>query len=126
MKIRTGRMAEELKKEIMEIIQNHLKDPRVDGLVSVTEVQVSNDLSYAKVYVTKYGSAWAQSEALKGLNASKGFIRKELSKRFKTRTVPELSFVADESLQYGAKIEAILQEIKNDAPESFEEESHEQ
>ena len=58
MKIRTGRMAEELKKEIMEIIQNHLKDPRVDGLVSVTEVQVSNDLSYAKVYVTKYGSAW--------------------------------------------------------------------
>ena len=63
MKIRTGRMAEELKKEIMEIIQNHLKDPRVDGLVSVTEVQVSNDLSYAKVYVTKYGSAWAQSEA---------------------------------------------------------------
>ena len=126
MKIRTGRMAEELKKEIMEIIQNHLKDPRVDGLVSVTEVQVSNDLSYAKVYVTKYGSAWAQSEALKGLNDSKGFIRKELSKRFKTRTVPELSFVADESLQYGAKIEAILQEIKNDAPESLEEESHEQ
>ena len=126
MKIRTGRMAEELKKEIMEIIQNHLKDPRVDGLVSVTEVQVSNDLSYSKVYVTKYGSAWAQSEALKGLNDSKGFIRKELSKRFKTRTVPELSFVADESLQYGAKIEAILQEIKNDAPESFEEESHEQ
>lgn len=126
MKIRTGRMAEELKKEIMEIIQNHLKDPRVDGLVSVTEVQVSNDLSYAKVYVTKYGSAWAQNEALKGLNDSKGFIRKELSKRFKTRTVPELSFVADESLQYGAKIEAILQEIKNDAPESFEEESHEQ
>ena len=126
MKIRTGRMAEELKKEIMEIIQNHLKDPRVDGLVSVTEVQVSNDLSYAKVYVTKYGSAWAQSEALKGLNDSKGFIRKELSKRFKTRTVPELSFVADESLQYGAKILAFLQEIKNDAPESFEEESHEQ
>lgn len=126
MKIRTGRMAEELKKEIMEIIQNHLKDPRVDGLVSVTEVQVSNDLSYAKVYVTKYGSAWAQNEALQGLNDSKGFIRRELSKRFKTRTVPELSFVADESLQYGAKIEAILQEIKNDAPESFEEESHEQ
>lgn len=126
MKIRTGRMAEELKKEIMEIIQNHLKDPRVDGLVSVTEVQVSNDLSYAKVYVTKYGSAWAQNEALQGLNDSKGFIRRELSKRFKTRTVPELSFVADESLQYGAKIEAILQEIKKDAPESFEEESHEQ
>ena len=126
MKIRTGRMAEELKKEIMEIIQNHLKDPRVDGLVSVTVGLVSNDLSYATVYVTKYGSAWAQSEELKGLNDSKGFIRKELSKRFKTRTVPELSFVADESLQYGAKIEAILQEIKNDAPESFEEESHEQ
>ena len=126
MKIRTGRMAEELKKEIMEIIQNHLKDPRVDGLVSVTEVQVSNDLSYAKVYVTKYGSAWAQNEALKGLNDSKGFIRRELSKRFKTRTVPELSFVLDESLQYGAKIEAILQEIKNEAPESFEGENHEQ
>lgn len=121
---RSGRMAEELRKEIMEIIQNHLKDPRVDGLVSVTEVQVSQDLSYAKVYVSKYGSAWAQGEALKGLNDSKGYIRKELSKRFKTRTVPELNFVLDESLQYGAKIEAILQEIKNDAP-AKEDESHE-
>lgn len=121
---RSGRMAEELRKEIMEIIQNHLKDPRVDGLVSVTEVQVSQDLSYAKVYVSKYGSAWAQGEALKGLNDSKGYIRKELSKRFKTRTVPELNFVLDESLQYGAKIEAILQEIKNDAAVQ-EDESHE-
>lgn len=121
---RSGRMAEELRKEIMEIIQNHLKDPRVDGLVSVTEVQVSQDLSYAKVYVSKYGSAWAQGEALKGLNDSKGYIRKELSKRFKTRTVPELNFVLDESLQYGAKIEAILQEIKNDIPIQ-ENENHE-
>lgn len=121
---RSGRMAEELRKEIMEIIQNHLKDPRVDGLVSVTEVQVSQDLSYAKVYVSKYGSAWAQGEALKGLNDSKGYIRKELSKRFKTRTVPELNFVLDESLQYGAKIEAILQEIKNDAA-AQEDKSHE-
>lgn len=58
------------------------------------------------------------------MNDSKGYIRKELSKRFKTRTVPELNFVLDESLQYGAKIEAILQEIKNDAA-AQEDKSHE-
>ena len=121
MKIRTNRMAEELKKEIIMIIRSDVKDPRVDGLVSVTAVEVTNDLKYAKVYVSKYGSDWARKEALAGLEASRGFIRSELSKRFKTRTVPELTFVLDESLEYGAKIEAILHDIQIDAEKQVKE-----
>ena len=114
MKIRTNRMAEELKKEIVSIIRTEVKDPRVDGVISVTTVEVTGDLKHAKVYISKYGTEWARKEALAGLEASRGFIRSELGKRFKTRTVPELTFVLDESLEYGAKIEAILQEINEE------------
>ena len=57
MKIRPNRVAEEIKREIVDIIRTEIKDPRVDGLVSVTDVEVTNDLSYAKIFVSKYGSA---------------------------------------------------------------------
>ena len=67
MKIRPNRVAEEIKRELVAIIRSELKDPRVDGLVSVTDVEVTNDLSYAKVFISKYGSETSRQDALKGL-----------------------------------------------------------
>lgn len=111
MKIRPNRVAEEIKREIVGIIRSEIKDPRVDGLISVTDVEVTNDLSYAKIFISKYGSNESREEALKGLEKAAGFIRSELSKRLKLRYMPELIFALDDSLEYGAKIETILNNI---------------
>ena len=95
------------------IISYDLKEPKVTGLVSVTRVKVTPDLRYAKVWVSIL-NAKNTEETLEGLKKSAGFIRAELAKRINLRYTPELSFVIDDSLEYGAKIDNILKELKKD------------
>lgn len=107
---RQGRIDEEFKKEISSIINFDLKEPTVTGLISVTRVKVTPDLKYAKVWVSIL-NAKNTEETLKGLSKSSGFIRAELAKRINLRNTPELTFVIDDSLEYGAKIDSILKDI---------------
>lgn len=108
---RSKRLAGDIKRELTDIVHNNIKDPRVDTLVSLTDVDVSSDLSHAKVYVSKIGSDSERQELVDVLNKAAGFIRTQLSKRLKTRTVPELHFHLDDSLQYGEKIETLLSSL---------------
>ena len=110
---RLGRIDEEFKKEISSIISYDLKEPKVTGLVSVTRVKVTPDLKFAKVWVSIL-NAKSTEETLEGLKKSAGYIRSELAKRINLRYTPELSFVIDDSLEYGAKIESILKDIIKD------------
>lgn len=110
---RLGRIDEEFKKEMSSIISYNLKEPKVTGLVSVTRVKVTPDLRYAKVWVSIL-NAKNTDETLEGLQKSAGFIRAELAKRINLRYTPELSFVIDDSLEYGAKIDSILKDIIKD------------
>ena len=96
---------------ISEIIQFELKDPKV-GFVTITDVQVTNDNSYAKVFVSFLGKQERAEAGLKALNRSKGFIRSALAKRLSIRKTPEIIFELDHSLEQGNKIEKILAEIK--------------
>lgn len=96
---------------ISEIIQFELKDPKV-GFVTITDVQVTNDNSYAKVFVSFLGKQERAEAGLKALNRSKGFIRSALAKRLTIRKTPEIIFEIDHSLEQGNKIEKILSEIK--------------
>ena len=96
---------------ISEIIQFELKDPKV-GFVTITDVQVTNDNSYAKVFVSFLGKQERAEAGLKALNRSKGFIRSSLAKRLSIRKTPEIIFEIDHSLEQGNKIEKILAEIK--------------
>lgn len=96
---------------ISEIIQFELKDPKV-GFVTITDVQVTNDNSYAKVFVSFLGKQERAEAGLKALNRSKGFIRSALAKRLTIRKTPEIIFELDHSLEQGNKIEKILAEIK--------------
>ena len=114
MKVRPNRVGEEIKKELVLLIRNGIKDPRVDSLISITDVEVTGDLSYATVYISRYGSDKQRQDALDGMKAASKYMRSELSRRLKLRVVPELIFKLDDSLQYGAKIESILHQIKQE------------
>lgn len=114
-KIRVGRVGEQIKKELSQIIQSELKDPRI-GFITVTGVDVTNDFSQAKVYLSVLGSDEQKEETLKALTRSTGFIRSELGKRIRMRKIPELLFKFDESIDYGSKIQGLLQQINQENP----------
>lgn len=107
---RLGRIDEEYKKELSQIIGYELKNPSITGLISVTKVKVTSDLKFAKVYVSILNSKNTK-DTLAGLKKSSGYIRSELAKRVNLRNTPELIFELDDSIEYGAKIDSILKEI---------------
>ncbi|MNH99952.1 Ribosome-binding factor A [compost metagenome] len=113
-KNRTGRVSEQIKKELSVLIQSELKDPRI-GFVTVTGVDVTNDLSQAKIYLSVFGDEEAKKDSLKGLEKANGFLRTELGKRIRLRHTPELIFKIDESIAYGSRIEKLLGDISDDA-----------
>lgn len=107
---RLGRIDEELKKEISSIINYELQDPNITGIISVTRAKITPDLKYAKVYVSILNSKNVKS-TFSALKKSAGFIRTEIAKRINLRITPEIIFVLDDSMEYGAKIDQILKEI---------------
>ncbi|AOZ94265.1 30S ribosome-binding factor RbfA [Paenibacillus crassostreae] len=110
-KIRTGRVSEQIKKELSVLIQSELKDPRI-GFVTVTGVEVPNDLAQAKVYLSVLGDEEQKKKTLVALDKANGFLRSELGKRIRFRHTPELFFKIDESIEYGSHIEKLLGEIE--------------
>lgn len=97
----------EFQVEIADIIRNELKDPRINGIISVLRVEVDNDLYMANVYVSIYNSN-DETQTFKALQNCAGFIRKLLSKRVKLRTVPIVNFKLDKTLDYSENINNIL------------------
>lgn len=110
---RSNRVAEQLKKEIGDIINRKLKDPRI-GFVTVTDVDVTNDLQIATVYISVLGDESEKDASLKGLQKANGFIRSEIGKRIRLRKIPEISFQFDEAQAYGNRIEEILKELNKE------------
>ncbi len=109
-KSRMERIDEEYKKALSQIIGYELKNPNVTGLISVTKVKVTQDLKYAKVYISILNSK-NLNNTLEAIKKSAGFIRTELAKKVNLRNTPELIFELDDSIEYGAKIDNILKEI---------------
>ena len=110
---RIGRINEELQRELSSLIRT-LKDPRVQqSMVSVTKVEATGDLRYAKVYISVLDKDKSK-ETLKGLKSAGGFLRREIGSRLAMRHTPEFQFIADDSIEYGVHISRLLREI---APE---------
>ncbi len=109
---RLGRINEELKKEISQVISFELKNSKVTGMVSVTRVNITPDLRYAKVYVSMLNSKSVKT-TMEGLRESSRFIRGRVAHTINLRITPELVFEYDDSELQGERIDAILREIKN-------------
>jgi ribosome-binding factor A len=108
---RISKVGEEIKRELSKMILEEMKDPRVKGLISITYVEVTNDLRYAKVYISIMANAEERAVTLQALEKASGYLRSELAKKIKIRYTPELIFKVDDSIEYGAKINKILAAI---------------
>ncbi len=113
MQYRPDRLAHELRSEISVIVAREVKDPRV-GFATITKVRVSPDLRYARVFVSVFGSLEQQKASLAALHRAGGFIRRQLSGRLKLRHCPDLQFDLDDSMEYGAKMDGLLAEVRQE------------
>ena len=114
---RTERVADLVKQEVSQIIQQEMKAPRI-RLGTVTTVEVSVDLRHARVYFSVLGSQADQKASLEGLERAKGFIRSQLGRRIKLRHIPELLFRYDESFDYAQRISNVMRSIETTESET--------
>ena len=108
------RISEDIKREIVSIMRE-LKDPRISDMLTVVKVDVSGDLSYAKVYISVLDKT-QEKDVLKGLKSASGFLRRELGRSLQLRYTPELKFIADDSIAYGAHILEVLRDPEKVKP----------
>ena len=107
---RIGRINEEIQRELASLIPN-VKDPRVTGMISITAVETTPDLRYAKIFVSMLDKS-ESAQVLKGLKSASGYLRRELGRALQLRYTPELSFVLDDSIDKGAHILELLNRIE--------------
>lgn len=116
MRIRPERVAETIKREMAGIIADKLRDPRLSGMISVTEVEVTPDLSVARIFVSMLAPEEARQKALEALTHSAGFVRHELAPRLGLREMPEIRFLLDTSIERGARVEELLRRLAAGEP----------
>jgi ribosome-binding factor A len=112
---RAERVSSLIRNEVSELLQEQVNDPRLSGLISVTKVSTSPDLKQAKIYVSFLGSKVNKEEILHGFKAATGFFRRELANRMTLRCVPDLTFEFDDSIEHGAKILKIIDQVAADS-----------
>ena len=112
---RHARISDQIQRELAELVRTELRDPRI-GMVTLTGVEVTNDQSHAKVFFTVLGPDGAAQEAGEGLRRAAGFLRSELAHRLTTRSVPELHFEHDESVERGVRLSKLIDEAVKPAP----------
>ncbi len=111
---RTLRVAEQIQRELAEMVRRAVKDPRV-GMVTLTDVEVTADYAHAKVFFTTLGNDDQITAAAAGLNHAAGFLRHELGHRIKLRSIPQLHFVYDESVERGIRLSQLIDEVVSSA-----------
>ncbi len=121
--IKNTRINEEVLHELSNIIRGEIKDPRIHPFTSVVACEVTPDLKQCKAYISVLGDEKAQADTLKGLNSAKGFVRTRLAKTINLRNTPEITFVMDQSIEYGVNMSRKIDELTKDLDYSESEEN---
>ena len=112
--IKNTRINAEVQKELAGLIRSEIKDPRVGPMTCVTDVEVAPDLKTCKVWISTLGDDADRDETLKGLKSAEGFLRKQLAHNLNLRNTPELRFLADTSIEYGMKMNRLIDDVSQD------------
>ena len=109
--IKNIRINEEVMRELSNIIRGEIKDPRINPMTSVVAVEVAPDLKTAKAYISVLGDEKSQQDTLKGLRSAEGYIRMLLAKNINLRNTPQITFILDQSIEYGVKMSKMIDDV---------------
>ncbi|KUG02892.1 ribosome-binding factor a [hydrocarbon metagenome] len=113
---RQEKLSEEIKRTVSHIFQEGIKDPRIEqAAISLTRVDLSNDMSHARINISILGDQSKQEEMMNAVKAARGYVRSELAHRLKVKHAPEIEFRLDKSIEHGIRISSILEELKEDS-----------
>ena len=119
--IKNTRINGEVLKELSNIIRGEIKDPRINSMTSVVAVDVAPDLKSCKAHISVLGDEQSQKDTIKGLKSAEGFIRTRLAKSINLRNTPEITFVLDQSIEYGVNMSRLIDEVNANIKEDDEE-----
>ena len=124
--IKNTRINMEVQRELSEIIRLEIKDPRVNGaMTSVVAVEVTPDLKYCKAYISVLADEEQAKDTIRGLKSAEGFIRTQLAKAVNLRNTPEISFILDQSIEYGVRMSKLIDDVTKDLTDRDEEDGEE-
>ncbi len=113
--IKNTRINGEVLRELSNIIRGEIKDPRIAPMTSVVSVEVAPDLKTCKAYISVLGDEEAQQSTLAGLRSAEGYIRRELARSINLRNTPEITFIMDQSIEYGVRMSKMIDEVTRPA-----------
>lgn len=119
--IKNSRVNEEVQKELSRLIRMEIKDPRINPMTSVVAVEVAPDLKHAKVYISVLGDEESKNSTYQGLKSAAPYMRRELAKTINLRNTPELTFVMDQSIEYGVNMSKLIDEVNKNITTDEEE-----
>ncbi len=109
--VKNVRINSEVMRELGNIIRGGIKDPRISPLTSVVAVEVTSDLKFCKAYISVLGDEKARTDTLKGLKSAEGYIRRQLASSINLRNTPEITFVMDQSIEYGVNMSKKIDDV---------------
>lgn len=115
--IKNTRINGEVLRELSNIIRGEIKDPRIHPMTSVVTVEVAPDLKTCKAYISVLGDEEAQKSTLAGLKSAEGYIRRELARNINLRNTPEITFILDQSIEYGVRMSKMIDDVTKDIPQ---------
>lgn len=118
--IKNTRINGEVLKELSNIIRGEIKDPRIHPMTSVVSVEVAPDLKHCKAFISVLGDEEAQKETIKGLKSAEGYIRTQLAKTINLRNTPEITFILDQSIEYGVNMSKLIDSVNHEGKQGEE------